>query len=134
MSVSEEEINKNKRENNMIPYETKVHPAQTKLHYFAQTTSKQAYKELTEEGVILSQEADYLELLRNSPEGLTDAEAANILLIPCSTVSARRNGIMEKHNKYVDEHGGNQLIVQVGTRKNKSGRKAIIWGLTQWRG
>lgn len=118
----------------MIPYTTMTAAGQTNLHRFVQPTSRAAYSQLEAEGVIGTQEAAYLDLLRTSQDGLTDSEAAKILGLPCSTVSARRNGIIAKHQEFIDRNGGNQLIVSTGYRKNGSGKNAMVWALSQWGG
>ena len=115
----------------MMNYKTMTHPQQTVLHRFTQITSKAAYSELVNSGVVGVQEVAYLELLRTSPNGVTDAEASKVLMLPCSTVSARRNGIMQKHSAHIDRFGGGSLIVSIGHRKNESGKSAIVWQLSR---
>jgi hypothetical protein len=113
----------------MISYKSMTAWGQSSLNRFVQHTSVKAYSDLLRLGVIGDQERDYLLLLKNNPEGLTDGEASVILGLPCSTVSARRNGIMQKYTKYIDEHQSDSthIIVSVGTRKNKSGISALVW-------
>jgi hypothetical protein len=74
-------------------------------------------------------EEEYYRVLR-SRGGCTDAEAAAVLGWPQSTVSARRNGCMQKWHAHIDREGGGHLIVDVGRRKNpSSGKRQIVWAV-----
>lgn len=101
------------------------------LGSYMRSTSIDAYHALLEKKVLETQEANYLSLLIGEPDGLTDAEAARSLRLPCSTVAARRNGINKKHVEAMDagHKSAYTLIVGDGRRKNPSGMSAIVWRL-----
>ncbi len=86
-----------------------------------QPTSIQAYTQLIKNGTLGSQERAYLSILESHPQGLTDREAARILSLPASTISARRNGISKK--------AGTHLILNKNKerRTNKNGSSALVW-------
>ena len=104
------------------------------LARFEQQTSLQAFQELKASGRLAEQEADYLTLLISRPDGLTDREAAKLLRLDCSTVSARRNGLMKKHIDFLEEQGlgSYQLIVTNGRRDNQTGKSAFVWTLNRY--
>ena len=105
---------------------------QKRLQDAIQPTSKDALTSLNTKGVVGAQEVAYLDVLRLTPDGLTDAEAANLLRLPCSTVSARRNGINMKH---VQAGADTYLIVNIDgeRRPNPSGRTVLVWRLNPQR-
>jgi hypothetical protein len=64
-----------------------------------------------------SQNARYLQLLREHPDGLTDAEAAKLMGIDRTSINARRALLVTQGSVYSD-----------GFRKNpQSGIKNTIW-------
>jgi hypothetical protein len=63
-----------------------------------------------------SQVAKYLALLEQHPEGLTDAEAADLMRIDRSSINARRRALVHL-----------ELVVADGFRKSKHGIRNVVW-------
>lgn len=86
-----------------------------------QPTSVAALANVQDTGQLGSQERAYLQVMRVSCDGLTDREAARLLALPASTVSARRNGIQKKTGQHM-------IINKQGERrKNQRGTTALVW-------
>lgn len=95
-------------------------------------TSLDAYRQLIESGELHAQESAYLNLLSLYRDmGLTDGQAAMILEMPRSTVSARRNGVMQKLARALGHHA----IVNVDNeRRRNPGEKSksgLVWRLRE---
>lgn len=81
-----------------------------------------------------------LELYRVNPKGLTDEEMKIKLydyydiLMPNSTVSARRNDINKNHVRFCEKNGLHAANLLVGTdrRNNLTGRLAMVWSLNSY--
>lgn len=64
----------------------------------------------------LPQTVRYLQILKDHPNGLTDREAADLLMIERSTVNARRSELVKADLVYAD-----------GFRKGDSGVVNTVW-------
>ena len=95
-------------------------------------TSVWAFFQLRRDGVLGMQEGEYLEALSSAPGGLTDGEAAVLLGLPRSTVSARRNGCNKACDAWCVGEGvtSEVLIIDSGERRLNPGvgsKKGIVW-------
>lgn len=85
------------------------------------------YLELINEGVIEEQALQLLRAYEQADDGLTDGELAEILHLPRSTISARRNDLIKLANK-----AGAHVLVCTGERRKNPGIKSktgIVWKL-----
>ena len=85
-------------------------------------TSYQGAQATLEWGTALAQERQYVSLLRQHGR-LTDHEAARLMGLPASRVSARRGGL---NKKYVGP-----LVVQAGKKNGPHGVPNTCWALVE---
>lgn len=96
-------------------------------------TGAESFASLLASGALDSQKARYLDLLRRTPEGISDAKAAAILCFRSrETAGARRHDLSGEfraaHSALVAEHG--ELIVEVGVEfDDVTGMRVKLWGL-----
>lgn len=92
------------------------------LTRYTQPTSKSAYKELIDSGVLNTQLKKLLAEYDCHPEGLTDVQASRLLFVDASTLSARRNDLTKRY--------GSHVLIRTGVRNNGEGRRSgIVWVL-----
>ena len=83
------------------------------------STSIEARKKILKNGKKISQQIKLLKLYNTYKKGLTDYEASKKLHIEPSTVSARRNDIINENK---------DLLIENGRRDNGLGRStAVVW-------
>ncbi len=94
------------------------------------STSLRAFESLLESGELNLREGQYLGVLRSHPLGLTDMEAANVLGWQPSSVSGRRNGVLQKWLCALEDNRvGGHMLVKVGRRQNPGlrSKEADVW-------